>query len=472
MKATFTCPKCGRHGSIKKKIPPGAKVRCLGCQSRFSPELGQETALDEGAASMGAILPELAENKRKETQPPPRSNAPVFLPWKEPPIVEWKEPRLDGSPRLPVPETQDRTKKPTRWVLATSVMAFLFLLVGGSILYLNRTSDRRSENRGSQAPPVKESAVSKPEFNKSKFVFLQQIAKRIEIDKDFGDDPPEADLLLEEFATELSTTRLKVSSESERDCLNLYTLLFDYYHDIGLLKGLRAQTKELQEFFRTHAPIPGLGDAEFGTMVEKGYILIANKRSRENPGLELANRRDLPVQHLKMTAWVSADALGRLVLSATMLSKSVNGMTENSGELPTEYKNISRALETARSKPDADQVAESMKRKAEELEKALAKNKVRKIRETFLSELAAKLAKNVDHALAENHVAESNARAILYGKISGAYLPQYQKLYDECLDHLHRSGVLDLEFDDAFFERARELGMEWARSKGLDERTE
>ena len=71
MAASFTCPKCGRHGSIKKEIRPGAKVRCLGCQSRFSPELGQETALDEQAASMGAILPELAENKRKQTQPPP-----------------------------------------------------------------------------------------------------------------------------------------------------------------------------------------------------------------------------------------------------------------------------------------------------------------------------------------------------------------------------------------------------------------
>ena len=39
MNATFTCPTCGRRGSITKAIPPGAKVRCLGCQLRFSPSL-------------------------------------------------------------------------------------------------------------------------------------------------------------------------------------------------------------------------------------------------------------------------------------------------------------------------------------------------------------------------------------------------------------------------------------------------
>ena len=54
MNATFTCPTCGRRGSIKKAIPPGAKVRCLGCQSRFSPEPAQEdtAAGGEGATGM------------------------------------------------------------------------------------------------------------------------------------------------------------------------------------------------------------------------------------------------------------------------------------------------------------------------------------------------------------------------------------------------------------------------------------
>ena len=48
MTATFTCPKCGRHGSIKKEIPRGAKVRCKGCQTVITADFDKEPAPDAG----------------------------------------------------------------------------------------------------------------------------------------------------------------------------------------------------------------------------------------------------------------------------------------------------------------------------------------------------------------------------------------------------------------------------------------
>ena len=48
MNATFTCPKCGRHGSIKKEIPRGATVRCKGCQTVITADFGNEPAPDAG----------------------------------------------------------------------------------------------------------------------------------------------------------------------------------------------------------------------------------------------------------------------------------------------------------------------------------------------------------------------------------------------------------------------------------------
>ena len=66
MKATFTCPKCGRHGSIKKEIPPGAKLRCLACQSLFTPMMSESVASnaemteDDVQAFLGSYVAEPA----------------------------------------------------------------------------------------------------------------------------------------------------------------------------------------------------------------------------------------------------------------------------------------------------------------------------------------------------------------------------------------------------------------------------
>src|ERR1017187_6695546 len=42
MAATFTRPKCGAVGSVKKEIPRGATIRCRHCQTRFSPLPSEE----------------------------------------------------------------------------------------------------------------------------------------------------------------------------------------------------------------------------------------------------------------------------------------------------------------------------------------------------------------------------------------------------------------------------------------------
>ena len=44
MGSTFTCPNCGRRGSVKKEISPHAKLRCPGCHSLFAPMMSKSVA--------------------------------------------------------------------------------------------------------------------------------------------------------------------------------------------------------------------------------------------------------------------------------------------------------------------------------------------------------------------------------------------------------------------------------------------
>ncbi len=44
MSATFTCPNCGRIGSIKSALPTSAKLRCPGCKMLFSPGFSSQSA--------------------------------------------------------------------------------------------------------------------------------------------------------------------------------------------------------------------------------------------------------------------------------------------------------------------------------------------------------------------------------------------------------------------------------------------
>ena len=39
---TISCPNCGKSGSIKSRLPRGAKVRCKGCDRSFEPVTSQE----------------------------------------------------------------------------------------------------------------------------------------------------------------------------------------------------------------------------------------------------------------------------------------------------------------------------------------------------------------------------------------------------------------------------------------------
>ena len=93
MPTTFTCPKCGRSGSLKKALPAGATLRCKGCQSAFSPARADDATSDheasesqieafvgcpqpsplppyrdDEAAVMGEMMTELAQTKPKEMQ--------------------------------------------------------------------------------------------------------------------------------------------------------------------------------------------------------------------------------------------------------------------------------------------------------------------------------------------------------------------------------------------------------------------
>ena len=36
---SITCPNCGKSGSLKSQLPPGAKVRCKGCNRSFKPAI-------------------------------------------------------------------------------------------------------------------------------------------------------------------------------------------------------------------------------------------------------------------------------------------------------------------------------------------------------------------------------------------------------------------------------------------------
>ncbi len=70
MAATFTCPNCGKSGSIKKEIPPGAKIRCSGCQTSFSPRPAQERASDV----------QVSDKAIKDFLEPPRSAHSALVP--------------------------------------------------------------------------------------------------------------------------------------------------------------------------------------------------------------------------------------------------------------------------------------------------------------------------------------------------------------------------------------------------------
>ena len=68
MPTTFTCPKCGRSGSLEKALPAGATLRCKGCQSAFSPARADDATSDHEAsesqieAFVGCLSPVLCRH--------------------------------------------------------------------------------------------------------------------------------------------------------------------------------------------------------------------------------------------------------------------------------------------------------------------------------------------------------------------------------------------------------------------------
>ena len=58
----ITCPNCGRSGSLKFQLPPGATLRCKGCKRSFEPaseiRRPRQRARPSGVALTGIIQTE------------------------------------------------------------------------------------------------------------------------------------------------------------------------------------------------------------------------------------------------------------------------------------------------------------------------------------------------------------------------------------------------------------------------------
>lgn len=62
--ASFTCPSCGKSGSVKKEIPAGAKIRCPSCQTLFAPNTVLSASVEEVAAALASTRPNQSDADR------------------------------------------------------------------------------------------------------------------------------------------------------------------------------------------------------------------------------------------------------------------------------------------------------------------------------------------------------------------------------------------------------------------------
>ncbi len=103
MAATFTCPKCGKTGSLKKEIPPGAKIRCSRCQTSFSPDSGKNPDEEVTDSVIGQFLGPpvgnpLPDSLVQEDEPMGAKARPQRPPPTALPIQPWKLPATSTEP--------------------------------------------------------------------------------------------------------------------------------------------------------------------------------------------------------------------------------------------------------------------------------------------------------------------------------------------------------------------------------------
>ncbi len=232
MSARFTCPNCGKSGSVKKEIPVGAKIRCPRCQTSFAP------AIDEDQVQAFLRTP---PQVRAEDEPVVAHTAQPKA-WKDPPILD-----IDGEPP-PIPRSSTTTaqyepmvtrtpsqpssagettikpppftamQKPHRslvLVSAGALICVLILLIGGSL---------SPKIRPGLFGPV-------PKIRPGLFDPVTRSAKAIEGSARVGLDLDRFRGLLQEFSTELEVVEEKLRTDEERSVFNEYLSALNIYRD-------------------------------------------------------------------------------------------------------------------------------------------------------------------------------------------------------------------------------------------------
>src|SRR5262245_43279670 len=68
---SIACPSCGKSGSLKSQLPPGAKVRCKGCNRSFEPTIKMQLTecleLDNGPCE--ELTPPVPPTAPRQVQP-------------------------------------------------------------------------------------------------------------------------------------------------------------------------------------------------------------------------------------------------------------------------------------------------------------------------------------------------------------------------------------------------------------------
>jgi tetratricopeptide (TPR) repeat protein len=84
-KVLITCPNCGKSGSLKSQLPPGAKVRCKGCNRNFEPTIDMQVTecweLNVGPCEdlIPPVLPTAPRQVQPASVPPTKSSNPADL---------------------------------------------------------------------------------------------------------------------------------------------------------------------------------------------------------------------------------------------------------------------------------------------------------------------------------------------------------------------------------------------------------
>ena len=144
MKATFTCPKCGRTGSLKKQLPAGATLAVVDVKRPFYPSLAGRLLENEGVSEsvieqflgppISKPLPEppVQDDESMGAPTPPQRSSPTAVTWKDHPVLD-----SDDEPP-PIPRSHTTTpsgRKPSLVLVIVSGGAVFCLGVVTTIIF-------------------------------------------------------------------------------------------------------------------------------------------------------------------------------------------------------------------------------------------------------------------------------------------------------------------------------------------------